>query len=478
MKALVIVAAVLAAQGKVVTLSEALESTRHNNIAWQSLGENLRQAEEAKSIGIGLFLPKLFAEGKWVYMGERYLPDFSALEAQLATMGTFMGDLTAAIIEEHPAQITRFLPYLDSGAMNLSGFTDTIDSFVPKRNTLAATFSLVVPVFHADSIATARSTWDQYDAALLHIGYGREQLLYGVAKLYYGLVTLQSLVEVTDRAIDTAQEHLKSAKIRARLRTATDLEVKRAELEVLTAEAKRVALVTQLEKAKAKFRYLTGVEGDFTVIEPDGPGWDEKRATNDWQQHAREQRKDLAAARVEVLVAEHELGKELGKYAPAVDLIGAAMLDNNEAQRFDDDPFYWTVMAKVTLNIWDGGIRESQVAIARSKVTQARLHATDREREIDQAVATARKLLDEAIATHRAAEYQLQVAGAAQELAQAAEREGVSTYLEVIDANAMVEGAEANLVARRIEKATAVLELLALAGEPVPWSAEPVVDAE
>ena len=37
------------------------------------------------------------------------------------------------------------------------------------------------------------------------------------------------------------------------------------------------------------------------------------------------------------------------------------------------------------------------------------------------------------------------------------------------EANTMAEGAEANLVARRLAETTAVIELLSLCGEPVPW---------
>ncbi len=469
---------VTAEPGRVVTLAEALESTRTHNITWQSLEENLKQASAAKSIGVGLFLPKLFAEGQWIHMGERNLPDFSDLDAALGGMGDLMADLTAAIIEEHPAQLARFLPYLDAGTTDLSGLTGTIESFVPRRNTLAATFSLVVPVFHADNIATVRGMWDRYDAAVNQIGYGREQILYGVAKLYYGLLTLQSLVEVSDRAIETAREHLKSAEVRASLRTATELEVKRAELEVLTNETERVTFLTQLEQAKATFRTLTGIEGDFALTEPASPTWDDQRPAREWQRRARDQRQDLTAARIQVLVAEHELGREIGRYAPGVDLVGAAMVDNNEAQRFDDDPFHWTVMATVSWNLFDGGIREAEAAIARSRVRQAVLSARDKEREIDEEVAASRKVLDEARAAHRTATEQLAVARAAQELAQAAEREGVGTYLEVIDANTMVERAEANLVARRHAEATAVLDLLSHCGEPVPWGEPAGVGAE
>jgi multidrug efflux system outer membrane protein len=239
---------------------------------------------------------------------------------------------------------------------------------------------------------------------------------------------------------------------------------------VLTNEGQRVTLATQLEQAKAKFRYLTGIDGEFSVREPDNLPWDHGQSLVGWRDTALAQRQDLMAARIQVLVAEHDLGKEHAKYAPAVDVIGAARFDNNEAQRFDDDPFSWTVLATVSLNIWDGGIREAQADIARSRLRQAVLTVRDRERRVTQEVSAARKVVDDARSAHRTAEKQLQVARAAQELAQAAEREGVGTYLEVIDANTMAERAEANLVARRLAEQVAILELLEQCGEPVPWS--------
>ncbi|MBN2495901.1 MAG: TolC family protein [Deltaproteobacteria bacterium] len=445
----------------VLTIEQALESTRQNNISWRSLGEFLVQAEAGKDIGWGLLLPKAQAEVQWLHMGERHSPDMSAL----ADMGALLGELVMGMIEEHPAQAARFEPYMDMMSSDSGG---TFDAFVPKKDTISGTFNLVVPVLQAEAIAGLGGIYDRADAALQQVGHGREMLLYGVAKAYYGLCTVQNMIAVTDRSIDAAREHHRSSRVRANLQVATQLEVKRAELEVAKAESQKIELVAGLGKAMAAFQYLAGVEGAFSVVEPELV-FDERAGCEHWQALARKQRKDLAAARIEAAVAKNEVDKIWMKYVPTINLIGQFKLDNNERQRFDDDPFSWTVLATMSVNIWDGGIREAQMELAQSQLRQADMKVEDLERDIRSKVSAAHQALTDARASHALAERQLEVARDTQKLALASEKAGVATNLEVIDANTMVFASEAQLIGARLGEAMAVLDLLSACGSPLPF---------
>jgi hypothetical protein len=449
---------------KTVTIEEAVESTKENNVSLQSLQEYLVQADAAKSIGWGMIFPKLRAEAQWLHLGERHTPDMSAF----ADMGAVLGTLVNVAVQEHPNQADAFLPYMDMMTGG-DGSGDVFSDFIPPSDTLSGTFSLIVPVFNPQTIPLIKGSYDQYDATVQRIGYGREQLLFAVCKAYYGLLTLQSMVEVNANSLAAANEHFKSNKIKADLQAATQLEVKRAELEVTKAESQKAELTTQLEKAKAAFRYLTGIKDSFDLIDPKLVGSDLEKSFTHWFELAMEQRKDLLAAKIEVLVAEHEVDKVLMKYVPSLNLIGQIKADNAQEQRFDDDPFSWTILATMSVDLWDGGIREAELDLARSRYNQAKLGVEDIRQKIESEVSSAWQALKDAQAARVLADRQLDVALETQKLALASEGAGVVTNLEVIDTNTMVFFSEAQALNARFSEAMAILDLLAACGQEVPF---------
>jgi hypothetical protein len=451
-------------QARVLTMDEALASVKQRNLTWKSLDEYLTQAEALKRIGIGMFLPKVQVEGQWVHQGDRHVPDFSSF----STMGELLGDLTAAVIEEHPNQIGRFWPYLEEA--NASSSDNALNNFVAPEEMLSATFTVVVPVLAPEAIPFMRGALGQRDAALQRIGFGRDQLLYGVAKAYYGLLTLQSMIGVAEQSLKSAEQHFKSNEVKANLQAATQLEVKRSELEVAKAETQILELRATLEKTKAAFRYLTGLEGDFEVVDPNLDLPSAEMSLQSWQKTAQAERRDLVASRIESDVAEREVDKVLAKYFPSLNLIAQGKADNMEAQRFDDDPFSWSVMGTLSLNLFDGGIREAQYSLAKSQWRQKQLAQEDLAAKIESDVDAAFQALADARVASKLAVRQLDVAHATQALAVASEGAGVATNLEIIDTNTMVFASEAQGLSARFKEAMAVLDMLAAAGRPVPFS--------
>jgi hypothetical protein len=452
----------------VVTLEEALASTRRNNITWKTLGEALEQADAGRDIGIGLLMPKVQAQGQWLHMGERHVPDLSGLGGDSQQLTDLLGTLTQVVVEEHPDRIGDFAQFL-TPADESADAQNPFDDFVPAADTLSATFSLIVPVLNPEGITVLQGAYDRYDAAVQQVGYGREQLLFGVCKAYYGLATLQGMIAAADRSIEAARANHASKKVKADLQAATQLEVKRAELELAQAEARKVDLVAELARSKSTFRYLTGIDGSFEV---EAPAWQSnlgKRDLAGWLDLGKRERKDLIAARISVNAAGHDVDGGWTGYLPTLDLIGQAKLDNAEAQRFDDDPFSWNVIATLNLNVFDGGIREANLAMKRSVLRQAELAAEDLARQIVNEVSAAEQSLRDATVARQLAARQLDVARDTLKLTEAGERAGAVTNLEVIDVNTMVFASEASFLAAQLNEAMARLDLLAAAGQPVPF---------
>jgi len=209
--------------------------------------------------------------------------------------------------------------------------------------------------------------------------------------------------------------------------------------------------------------------GPIEVTADDLPAGVLPHTVEQWVELARKQRKDLLAARIEVKVAEGEREKVWAKYVPSLALMGQGKLDNNEAQRFDDDPFSWNVMATLTLNAWDGGIREAELKAVESKLRQAALAVEDLDKRIESEVRAAFQALSDSKASSTLAQRQQELALATQALAKAAEQAGAATGLEVIDANTMVFMSEIQLVTAGIEEGTAILDLRSATGSPLPF---------
>jgi outer membrane protein TolC len=449
---------------RLVTIAEALAGVKRSNLNWQALDEYLAQAEAVKRIGIGMFLPKLQVEGQWVHQGERHMPDLSGF----SDLGTLMGTLAVLDETHHPEDAATIDPML--AAMGGGGAGSTFDAFIPPKDMLSATFSVVVPILTPESIPALRGALSQRDATIQRIGFGRSQLLFGVAKAFYGLLTLQSMINVADKSLESARQHFKSNQVKASLQAATQLEVKRAELEVTQAESRIVELNTTLEKAKASFRYLTALGGDFAVVEPVTEIPLTLQGLDAWQKTAADARQDLIAARIEIEVADREVGKVIARYFPTINLIAQGKADNSKQMRFDDDPYSWLVMGTATLNIFDGGIREAQYSLAKSQFRQKQLAAKDLAAKVQSDVEAAYQALDNARAASHVAERQLDVAHTTQDLAIASEKAGASTNLEIIDTNTAVFAAEAQGLSARFNESMAVLDMLAAAGQPVPFA--------
>jgi len=201
------------------------------------------------------------------------------------------------------------------------------------------------------------------------------------------------------------------------------------------------------------------------------PSLPETTALASLQDAAVKERRDLLASTMEVEVAEREVDKVLAKYFPSVNFIAQGKADNSKETRFDDDPYSWVLLGTVSLNVFDGGIREAQYSIAASQWHQKELMAKDLQAQISSEVEASYQAWRDAQTARRLAARQLDVAHDTQKLAVASEAAGAATALEIIDANTMVYASEAQDLSARLNEATAVLNLLQSLGKPVPFGA-------
>jgi outer membrane protein len=112
-------------------------------------------------------------------------------------------------------------------------------------------------------VSAERSTRSQYRSLVL----AQQQLMINVATAYYGILRDQMLSEVNERALERAKTLLQAAEAKLKIGMASKMDVFRAELQVLTSENGLVDAKESLDNTKRHFNLLLGVnlETEFVL---------------------------------------------------------------------------------------------------------------------------------------------------------------------------------------------------------------------
>jgi len=73
------------AKARVVTIEDALEAWRKHNMTLQSSKNTLSRPMRSETLALGMFLPKAVAQGQWLHMGERHMPDLSSFTTMVTS---------------------------------------------------------------------------------------------------------------------------------------------------------------------------------------------------------------------------------------------------------------------------------------------------------------------------------------------------------------------------------------------------------
>lgn len=195
------------------------------------------------------------------------------------------------------------------------------------------------------------------------------ELRYTVAQLFYQMLTLKRLADITEESLKAREIVLEAARARLAAGAGTPFEVTRAESAVLTVrndfESHKLAFL----KGREALATFLQTSPDFDVAEP------RKRelpdATEAFVQDARERRPDAALQRLQSDYAGLEREAVLWQYAPTL----AAQFNLTRAPEtsFQPEPWQWNVQLIASWTLYDGGMREADVAESASKIRAAAL---------------------------------------------------------------------------------------------------------
>jgi outer membrane protein TolC len=417
----------------VVTLDEALALAKERNLDLKVIRARLDQADEISWKAWSRYLPQVTATGAWQWQPE----------ASLA--------FPVAVVTD---------PGSPSG-YGLDRVPVTIQAEEVRQGQLEVTQTLFSPAL----IFGIRAAMKSEEAATLSLGDGRRALLFGVASTYYAAASLKQAVGVSERLLEIAQRSEKDARVRFQAGTIAKVALLRAEIDRARAEqdlkrtrnafhSARIALATLLDRAP-----------DFDVADPPSPPLPDDREPEGLVRIALQNRPDVRAARAQIGAARATRNVAVGRYLPNV---GAFWREQRASAAGLTGTSNWQAGLSLQWQIFDGGLRESDLREGNAKIAEAEAASRSVEAKARQEVLQALLDLDSARANASKAKEQRDLATENLRLVDVSYRAGTATAVELADATAALRSAESGFTAETLGAQLAALRVLQVTGEFEP----------
>ena len=298
-------------------------------------------------------------------------------------------------------------------------------------------------------------------AATLSLENGRRQVLFGVARTYYGTAALKQAVEVAQRLLEISQRQEHDAQVRYQAGAIPKVGLIRAQIDRARAEQDLQRAKNSYLSAKEALAGLLDRDTAFEVGDPPEPAL----PVLDPEQLSRQavqDRPDVQAARVSVEAEQESRKSTWSRYLPNIQAFATYQWANQLGLNGKHD--VWTAGLQAQWTILDGFLRESDIRTAKARVAEAEANAMGAEVRAHTEVAQALLDLDSARANARKAKEQLDLAAENLRLVDVAYRAGTATAVEQADATAQLRTAEIGATQENLNVQLAALNVLNVTG--------------
>jgi outer membrane protein, multidrug efflux system len=402
---------------KVLTLREALEAARGQNLEIQQLDARVQAARQLTWKAWSSYLPQVNA-------GVQLLRNQYEISFEIPT-----GPTTSTTTVVQPMNQTQ-------GQVRLNQ-------------------ALVAP----QAIVLIQNAYKAERTIDYNIMQARRDILFGVAQLYYGVASLQELTLVQERQVVLTKERERDSRVRFEAGTGTKVGLLRAEID--RAQAEEDLKRAQIDFQRARLALATALDrpDDFDIVIPTSPP---QPTGANLEQQALDLRPDVKAAAENLELAQGERTRIYMQYLPSIGAFGA--YNYASTSTFNPNAFSWQVGLGLTWTILDGGLREASIREATAKIAEA----DALKRQVDLRAVTrvkeAQLDLQGAIANRAKARERTGLAQENARLVDVAYKAGAATYLESTDSVQTLRQAEVGLVAESLNVDLATLKLLNAVG--------------
>ena len=333
-------------------------------------------------------------------------------------------------------------------------------NFTPPVNVFNAQAELRQALISPQLWPAIRSAGIAEDVAELNTENARREILFAVAQSYFGAASLQEAIRATEFLLSVNKAREADTQKRFEAGTVTRVALLRAQFDRARAEQDLLRARNAFASSRLALATLIQRDSDFTLELPPVP--EVPPAEADLTEQALQQRPDVRAARRNLDLA---LSRRQGvwfSYAPSIGLTGVYRRSSAGNILMPGESWAVTVGAQWTL--WDGGLREINLREESARVAEASAQQKQSEARVTEEVARARLEFENARANLAKAEEALSLARETQRLTEISFKAGVATYLEVADANNALTGAEVGAISERLQTSMSALRLLRAAG--------------
>jgi outer membrane protein TolC len=372
----------------------------------------------------------------------------AALLPSLSALGSYTRNSDAAGISIGP-------PLVPTGR---SVVIQPLESF-------SATGVLRLPLLVPSAWLDVRAARSGARAAAASADAARLQIRAGFAQAAHGARASEEVLVASERAVESARAHARSAERRVAAGTAPPLESLKAETELVRREGDLARARAELARARLALGILLGRDGPVRIAVPDGapssahadPAAQGAADGGRLVAEALERRPEVRAQRAQVEAAEAQLRATWLRLAPQLSATGSAFASDAAYPTGEKDG--WRATLDLSWPLLDGGLREGRRRQARAQLAGARSASEAQRLAVVQEVADGTRDVEVAAERLRLAETQRRLASDAAESARRSFEAGVASSLDVIDANDRLYAADVGLAEGRARLAQARIAL-------------------
>jgi outer membrane protein TolC len=301
-------------------------------------------------------------------------------------------------------------------------------------------------------------------ASLFSAKDARELVVLAVCGTYLQTVAAAARFESQRAQVANSQAIYRQAEVRKTAGTNARIDVTRSLVELQTEQQRLSSLNADLRKQKIALARLTGLPLDREMVLADPLGFTESPVpdVSAALQLAYRQRSDLKASETQVRAAEIALSAAHGERLPSASINGNyGVLGPNPASTHG----VFAVTGSVNVPIWQGNRTKGDIQEAEAALDQRKAELADKRGKVEQEVRDALIEFETAAGQVHVAESNRGLAN--ETLSQARDRfsAGVSTTLEVVQAQQQVASAESDYISSLFSFNLAKLSLARAMGE-------------
>jgi len=282
-----------------------------------------------------------------------------------------------------------------------------------------------------------------------------------VAQAYFDLLELDRELDIARQTLDSRRESLRIVRLRFDNGITSELDLRRAEGEVASASAQVPDLERRVAETENRLSVLLGRNpgpiargGRLTeqAVLPEVPAGLPSALL--------ERRPDLRQAEQRLVAANARIGEAKAAYFPQVNLTGAFGVESVAlSDLFTGPARVWRFGPRITIPIFNAGKITNQVRTAEARTEQALV-------QYQQSVQQAFREVEDALVGHRKIreirpdrEALVAANRRSLQIADLRYRDGLSTYLDVLDAQRQLFSSEIELARTTRDQLTAVVQL-------------------